>query len=53
MAGMEAHQRLDRTMFWTGALLVFTPLVLALAVAGWVLYHRRKRRAEGESDRRS
>jgi hypothetical protein len=46
MEGMPGHRKLDRTMFWTGALMAFTPVVIGLGVAGVVLYHRRKRRRE-------
>jgi hypothetical protein len=45
---MESHQRLDRTMFWTGAMIALTPLILALAVVVFVLYDRRRRRAGGK-----
>ena len=43
---MAGHDRLDATMFWTGALFVFTPILAALVVAGVVLYHRRRRARE-------
>lgn len=40
---MAAHDRLDATMFWTGALLAFTPVIIGLIVVGVIVYHRRKR----------
>jgi hypothetical protein len=43
MQGMAAHDRLDRTMFWTGALFALTPVVVVLTVLGVVLYQRRRR----------
>lgn len=46
MGGMAGHDRLDRAMFWTGALIALTPVVVVLAGLGVVLYHRRKRAAE-------
>jgi hypothetical protein len=49
--GMPGHRKLDRTMFWTGALMAFTPVVIGLGVAGVVLYHRKmRRRAPDERD---
>jgi hypothetical protein len=45
MSEMPGHDRLDRTMFLSGALMVFTPVVVVLAVLGVVLYHRRKQAA--------
>ncbi len=46
----HAHARLDRTMFWTGALFALTPVVLALTVFGVVWWHRRRdRAAQGEA----
>ncbi len=46
----HAHDRLDRTMFWTGALFALTPVVLALSVLGVVWWHRRRdRAARGDS----
>lgn len=39
---MAAHDRLDATMFWTGALLAFTPVIIGLIAAGVIVYHRRK-----------
>ncbi len=41
----HAHDRLDRTMFWTGALFALTPVVLALSVLGVVWWHRRRDRS--------
>jgi len=38
-----AHGRLATTMFWTGALLALTPVVLGLVIVGVVLHERRKR----------
>ena len=49
---MGAHDRLDSSMFWTGALLAFMPVVIGLVVVGIIIYHRRKpsaaaRRSDG------
>ena len=41
-----AHGPLMKTMFWTGALLALTPVVLGLIVLGVVLHMRRQRRRE-------
>jgi len=50
MSGMAAHDRLDRTMFLSGALMVLTPVVVVLVVLGVVLYHRRKQAAGRRGD---
>lgn len=42
-----SHGRLERTMFWTGAMIALMPVVLGLIVLGVVLHNRRRR---GESD---
>ncbi len=39
---MAGHDRLDRTMFWTGAMFALTPIIIALTVLGVVFWHRRK-----------
>jgi hypothetical protein len=43
---MAGHDRLDATMFWTGALLAFTPVIIGLVVVGVIVYNRRKLSAE-------
>lgn len=50
MAGMESHDRLDSAMFWTGAMIALTPVVVALVVVGFVLYDRRRRKTGEKSD---
>ena len=47
---MEGMERLDRTMFWTGAMFALTPIIIALTVLGVVFWHRRKR-AQQDRDR--
>lgn len=47
---MGAHDRLDTSMFWTGALLAFTPVIIGLVVLGYILYQRRRIAAERGSD---
>jgi hypothetical protein len=37
-------------MFWTGALFVFTPIVVALTVLGVVFWHRRRRQGPPPAD---
>lgn len=48
----QGHDRLDSTMFWTGALIAFTPVVMGLIALGVILYHRRKTTAEQSRDAR-
>jgi heme/copper-type cytochrome/quinol oxidase subunit 2 len=45
---MAGHDQLDSTMFWTGALIALTPVVIGLVVLGVVFYHRRKRSSPPE-----
>lgn len=41
--GLPSHSKLDDAMFWVGALFVFTPIVVAISVFGYMYWHRRKR----------
>lgn len=50
MSEMAGHDRLDRAMFLSGALMVLTPVIVVLAVLGVVLYHRRKQAAGRRPD---
>ena len=43
---MGAHDRLDSSMFWTGALLAFMPVILGLVVAAIVVRNRRRAMTE-------
>ena len=36
------HARLERTMFWTGALIALMPVALGLIVLGVVLHNKRR-----------
>ncbi|MDP3775811.1 MAG: hypothetical protein AABZ35_02630 [Gemmatimonadota bacterium] len=47
---MAGHDRLDSTMFWTGALLAFTPVVIGLVALGVILHHRKKKIAGSGRD---
>lgn len=47
---MGAHDRLDTSMFWTGALLAFTPVIIGLVILGIIVYQRRKVAAGRGSD---
>ncbi len=45
------HTALERTMFWTGALIALMPVAIGLIVLWVVLRNRRKARdASGEND---
>lgn len=41
-----AHSKLDDAMFWVGALFVFTPIVVAVCVFGYMYWHKRRRGPE-------
>ena len=41
--GMAAHDRLDRAMFWVGAMFAFTPIVVGLIVASVIWWQRRRK----------
>ena len=48
--GLPSHSKLDDAMFWVGALFVFTPIVAAGSVLGYIFWQRRHRRAMPPAD---
>jgi hypothetical protein len=42
---------LSLSMFWAGALMVFTPIILAVLVIG-IWWYQRKRATRGDDERR-
>jgi hypothetical protein len=44
------HSALERTMFWTGALIALMPIALGLIVLWVVLRNRRKARDDASRD---
>lgn len=44
------HGALERTMFWTGAMIALMPVALGLIVLWVVLRNRRKSRGDGRRD---
>jgi len=47
---MSGHDRLDSTMFWTGVLIAFTPVVMGLVALGVIVHHKRKIASEQSRD---
>ncbi len=45
---LPSHSKLDDAMFWVGALFAFTPIAVALGVAGVVWVHKRKERERAD-----
>jgi hypothetical protein len=40
--GPMGHDRLESAMFWVGAMLAFTPVLVGLGVFGVIWWHRKK-----------
>jgi hypothetical protein len=40
--GPMGHDRLESAMFWVGAMLAFTPVLVGLGVFGLIWWHRKK-----------
>jgi hypothetical protein len=45
--GPMGHDKLESAMFWVGAMLAFTPVLVGLGVFGLIWWHRRKAGAPG------